>query len=200
MGLNLNLSLKFHSSLLVRRKLFFCFKLWATTPNNMQQGVKMDAACPSKNLGVVSWNMALKQQRRWLLKSILKRQLKSVFAQVQTSSRLFHLVQFVKLGEFVWSWILKSCIKVQEKQKRGRFLVFTSCTKREIIILKQFHVVVVKRRQGNVRKKRDASAKMLFCLLNLWFFKTFSLPSRRWILGPVYKEVHGGPQVGEVKM
>ena len=44
MGLNLNLSLNFHSSLLVRRKLFFCFKLWATTPNNMQQGVKIDAA------------------------------------------------------------------------------------------------------------------------------------------------------------
>ena len=121
--------------------------------------------------------MALKQQRRWLLKSILKRQLKSVFTQVQTSSRLFHLVQCVKLGEFVWSWILKGCIKVQEKQKRGRFLVFTSCTKREIIILKQFHVVVVKRRQGNVQKKRDASAKMLLSLLNLLFFKTFSLPS-----------------------
>ena len=62
----------------------------------MQQGVKIDAACPSKNLGVVSRNTALKQQRRWLLKSIPKRQLKSVFAQVQTSSRLFHLVQFVK--------------------------------------------------------------------------------------------------------
>ena len=52
-----------------------------------------------------------------------------------------------------------------------------------------FHVEVVKRRQGNVQKKRDARAKMLFCLLNLSFSKTFSLPSRRWILGPVYIEV-----------
>ena len=75
MGLNLNLSLKFHSSLLVRRKLFFCFKLWATTPNNMQQGVKMDTACPSNNFGSCWPNcLALKQQRRWLLKSILKPQ------------------------------------------------------------------------------------------------------------------------------
>ena len=97
MGLNLNFSLKFHSSLLVRRKLFFCFKLWATTPNNMQQDVKMDAACPSNNFGSCWPNcLALKQQRRWLLKSILKPQSKSVFVWVQTSSRLFQLVQFVK--------------------------------------------------------------------------------------------------------
>ena len=46
-------------------------------------------------------------------------------------------------------------------------------------MIKQFHVVVVKRPQGNVQKKRDARAKMLFCLLNLSFSKTFSLPSRR---------------------
>ena len=47
--------------------------------------------------------------------------------------------------------------------------MFTSSTKREIII-KQFHAVVVKRRQGNVQKKRDARVNMLFCLLNLLFF------------------------------
>ena len=46
------------------------------------------------------------------------------------------------------SWILKGCIKVQEK-KEGRCLVFMSSTKREI---KQFHVVVVQRRQRNEQK------------------------------------------------
>ena len=34
----------------------------------------------------------------------------------------------------------------------------------------QFHDEVVKRRQGNVQKKRDARVNMLFCLLNLLFF------------------------------
>ena len=42
-------------------------------------------------------------------------------------------------------------------------------------------------------KKRDARAKVLFCLLNLLIFLTFSLPSRRRILGPVYVEV-GDPR------
>ena len=38
--------------------------------------------------------------------------------------------------------------------------MFTSSTKREIT---HFHVVVVQWRQGNVQKKRDARAELLFC-------------------------------------
>ena len=41
-------------------------------------------------------------------------------------------------------------------------------TEREI---RQFHVVAVQRWQGNVKNwKRDARAKLLFCLLNLLLF------------------------------
>ena len=52
------------------------------------------------------------------------------------------------------------------KETEGRFLVFASSTKREI---RQFHVVVVQRRQRKCTKKRTARVK-LFCLLNLLVF------------------------------
>ena len=51
------------------------------------------------------------------------------------------------LAIFWGSWILKDCVKVQEKRKKIFCLVFT--TKREI---RHFHVVVVQRRQRNVQK------------------------------------------------
>ena len=58
------------------------------------------------------------QQRRRLRKRDLKH-LRSEFALLETSSRLFHLVQFLKtsLGNLFWSSILKECIEVQEKKK-----------------------------------------------------------------------------------
>ena len=88
------------------------------------------------------------QRRR---RPLRKRQLKSVFARVQTSLRLFHLVQSASnAGEFVWSWILKDCIKVQEKQKRVVVLCSCPLKKREI---RQFHVVVAQRRQGVCKKE-----------------------------------------------
>ena len=65
------------------------------------------------------------------------------------------------VGEFFLSSILKGCIKVQEK-KEGRCLVFTSSTKREI---KQFHVVVVQRRQRNEQK--DVIHVQRCCFANL---------------------------------
>ena len=51
-----------------------------------------------------------------------------------------------------------------------------SSIKREI---RHFHVVVVQKREKKCTKKRDARAKLMFCLLNLlvFFFFTFSLPS-----------------------
>ena len=84
----------------------------------------------------------LKQQRRWLG----KRQLKSQFALVQTSSRLFHLVQFVKRWRICLELDSKGLYQSLGKAKEGRCLVFTSSTKHRIII-RQFHVVVVQRRQ-----------------------------------------------------
>ena len=52
--------------------------------------------------------------------------------------------------------------------------VFPSSTKREF---RHFHVVVGQRRQRNVQKKRDARAKLLFCLSKPIAFLPFSLPS-----------------------
>ena len=74
----------------------------------------------------------------------------------------------------VWSWNLKDCIKVQKKKKKVVVFCSPSSTKREI---RQFHVVVVQRRQRNVQKKHDARAKLLFCLSKPIFFLPFSLPS-----------------------
>ena len=57
-----------------------------------------------------------KQQRRRRLR---KRHLKSEVTLLQTLSLLFHLVCFVKCWpKCSWSWILKDCIKVQEKKKK----------------------------------------------------------------------------------
>ena len=50
-------------------------------------------------------------------------------------------------------------MKVQEKKKKVD-VSFKFWAKREI---RHFHVVVVRRRQRNVQKKRDARAKLLFC-------------------------------------
>ena len=58
------------------------------------------------------------------------------------------------LAKIVWSWILKVCIKVQEKKTSVVVLL-----KREI---RQFFFVIVQRRHGNTQK-RDARAKLLFC-------------------------------------
>ena len=93
----------------------------------------------------------LKQPRRRRLR---KRQLKNVFAQVQTSLRPFISFNSSNVGEFVWSWILKDCIKVQEKQKRVVVLCSRAPKKREI---RQFHVVgkeMYKKRVMDVRRKR----------------------------------------------
>ena len=60
------------------------------------------------------------------------------------------------------------------KEKESRCLVFTFSTKREI---RHFHVVVVKWRQRNVPRKRDALAKLLFGQFKPIAFLPFSLMS-----------------------
>ena len=88
------------------------------------------------------------QQRRRLRKRDLKH-LRSEFALLETSSRLFHLVQFLKtsLGNLFWSSILKECIEVQEKKKGSRCCVFTSLTKGEA---RRF-----RKKEMNCTNKRD---------------------------------------------
>ena len=67
--------------------------------------------------------------------AIRKRHLKSEFALLQTLSRLFHLVYFVK------------CIKVQEKKKK----VVVLCSRpRQNVNLGTFRVVYAQQRQRNV--------------------------------------------------
>ena len=46
------------------------------------------------------------------------------------------------------------------KEKESCCLVFTFSTKRDI---RHFHVIVSQRQLKNVKKKRDARAKLLFC-------------------------------------
>ena len=68
----------------------------------------------------------LQQRRRRRLR---KRQLKSVFAQVQTSSRLFHLVQFVKCWQICLELDSKGLYQSSGKAKEGRCVVFTPSKK-----------------------------------------------------------------------
>ena len=63
------------------------------------------------------------------------------------------------VGKFLWSWILKDCIKVQGNKKNCCF-VFPASTKREI---RHFHVVVVATTAKKCTKKRDARAKLFLC-------------------------------------
>ena len=87
----------------------------------------------------------LKQERR---RRIRKPKLKSVFVLLQTLSRVFHHVQFVKCWQIFLELNSKGLYQSSEREKEGR-LVFASPTKREI---RQIHVVVVQRRQRKVQK------------------------------------------------
>ena len=102
----------------------------------------------------------LKQKRRRRLR---KGHSKSEVALLQTLSRLFHLIYFVKC----WYQSLG-------KEKESCCLVFPSSTKREF---RQFHVVVVQRRQRNVQKSLMHVQSCCFANLNLLLFFAFSLPS-----------------------
>ena len=68
-------------------------------------------------LKMVLCYITFKQQRR---RQVRKRHLKSEFAPPQTLSRLFHLIWFnsSNVGKLLWSWILKDCFKVREKEEK----------------------------------------------------------------------------------
>ena len=72
-----------------------------------------------------SANREFKQQRR---PRLLKRHLKNVIALLQTFSRLFHLIQFVKCWRIFLESNSKSLFKSSGKGKESRCLVFMSNT------------------------------------------------------------------------
>ena len=75
-----------------------------------------------------SVNRELKQQRRRRLR---KRHLKSEFAPLQTLSRLFHLVYFVKCWQMFLELNSKRLYQSSGKEKESFCLVFPSTRKRE---------------------------------------------------------------------
>ena len=98
-----------------------------------------------------------------------KRHLRSELALFQTSTILFHLVQFVQW----WRIILVSNWKgLQCLSKLRTCLVFSSSTKREI---KKPHVVIIQRRQRNVHKSEMHGYNLLFATSNLLFFLIVSV-------------------------
>ena len=104
------------------------------------------------------------QRRRRRLR---KRHLKSEFALPQTLSRLFHLVYFVKCWQMFLELNSKGLYQSSGKEKESCCLLFPSSTKREI---RQFHVVVVQRRQRNVQKSVMHVQSCCFACLNLLLF------------------------------
>ena len=106
----------------------------------------------------------LQQQLRRRLR---KRHLKREFAPLQTLSRLFQLVQFVKCWQIFLELNSKRLHQSSGKENGSRCLAFTSSTKREI---RHFHVVVVQRRQRNVQKSVMHVQSCCFTNLNLLLF------------------------------
>ena len=102
-------------------------------------------------------NRELEQQRQRRLR---KRHLKSEVALLQTLSRLFHLVQFVKC----WKFFLELNSKKLYQSSESCGLVFTSSTKREIM---HFHVLDVQWRQRNLGKSVMHVQGCCFVNLNL---------------------------------
>ena len=76
---------------------------------------------------------------------------------LQTLSRLFHPVQFVKCWQIFLEMNSKRLFRSSGKEKESCCLVFTFSTKHEI---RHFQVLVLKAKEYT--KKRDARAKLLF--------------------------------------
>ena len=82
------------------------------------------------------------EQQTWRL--LRKRHLKKEFALLQTLSRLFQLVQFVKCWQIFLELNSKRLNQSSGKEEESRCLVFMSSTKHEI---GHFHVVVVQKQR-----------------------------------------------------
>ena len=68
---------------------------------------------------------------------------------------------------FFWSWILKGCIKFQEKKEKVVAFAFTSSTRRE---MRYFHVIIVQWRLRNVQKSVMHEQSCCFANLKLLLF------------------------------
>ena len=106
----------------------------------------------------------LTQQRRRRLR---KRHLKSEFAVLQSLSRLFYLVYFVKYWQMFLELYSEGLYQSFGKEKESCCLVFWSSIKREI---RNFHVVVVQRRQRNAQTSVMHVQSCCFANLDLRFF------------------------------
>ena len=79
-----------------------------------------------------------------------------------------------------WIWIPRDHIQVQKAEIKFRrtCCLFTFAIKHEY---RHLHVVLVQKRQRNIRK----SVMRVLLIKPIALFYTLSLPSRRWMLGPV---------------
>ena len=92
-------------------------------------------------------------------------------------SRLFHLVSFVNCWQIFLELNANGLHQSSRKEKwESCCLLFPSSTKREI---RQFHVVVVQRRQRNVQKNVMHVQNCCFACLNLLLFCRSRSPRRR---------------------
>ena len=83
------------------------------------------------------------------------------------------------VGKFFRSRILKDCIEVQEKKKK--FVIL--CLRPPQNVSRRSRTLTAKK----CRKKRDACAKLLFCVINLLLFLPFLLPSSLLKLPTTFK-------------
>ena len=118
--------------------------------------------------------------------SMLKRQQKREFTVLQTSSPLFHVIQFVKvLGNFSGRNLInpKGMHQSASKEKENRCHLFPSSNKREILS-RHFHVVVVRRRQRNLLN--SVVYVQSCCVANLNLFVTCTSPKMHLICPPKF--------------
>ena len=104
-------------------------------------------------------NRELKQRGR---RRLWKRHLKSEFALLQTLSRLFHLVSFVKCGQIVFELHSEGLFQRSVKEKESCCLLFPPSTKREI---RHFHVAVVQWQLKEMFKKGWGTCKVVVLLI-----------------------------------
>ena len=102
---------------------------------------------PPSELRAPTLYRQLKQQRRLRLQ---KRDLKSEFAPIQTLSRLFHLVYFVKCRQMFLELNSKGLYQSSGKEKK----VVVLCSRPRQNVNSGIFTVVGQRRQRNVQKKR----------------------------------------------
>ena len=134
---------------------------------------------------------AISEFTQWRRRRLRKRHLKGEFVLTQTLSRLFHLVWFVKFWQIFVELILKGSIKVPEKKKKVVVFCPRPATKREI---RQFHVVVVQRRQRNVSKNVMHVQSCCFACLNLLLFCRSRCRRRRRCINSLFVIGGGCPK------